>query len=156
MHWAAHGNTAAEVIYKRIDASKPNLGLTTFKGPKPTKQETEIAKNYLNEDELNLLNRIVTAYLELAELQALNRKPMYMKDWIARLDDFIRMTGNDILENAGTISHQQAIEKAKKEYEQYKALIANELSTVEKHFVKQIEAESKKISELNKNTKGKK
>jgi len=156
MHWAAHGNTAAEVIYKRKDASKPNLGLTTFKGTKPTKQETEIAKNYLNEAELNLLNRIVTTYLELAELQALNRKPMYMKDWIARLDDFIRMTGNDILENAGTISHQQAIEKAKKEYEQYKVLIANELSTVEKHFVKQIEAESKKISELNKNTKGKK
>jgi hypothetical protein len=155
MHWAAHGNTAAEVIYKRIDASKPNLGLTTFKGPKPTKQETEIAKNYLNEDELNLLNRIVTAYLELAELQALNRKPMYMKDWIARLDDFIRMTGNDILENAGTISHQQAIQKAKKEYDQYKVLIANELSTVEKDFIKQIEVKSKKLGEAAKDLKKK-
>jgi hypothetical protein len=155
IHWAAHGSTAAEVIYKRIDASKPNLGLTTFKGSKPTKQETEIAKNYLNEDELNLLNRIVTAYLELAELQALNRKPMYMKDWIARLDDFIRMTGIDILENAGTISHQQAIQKAKKEYEQYKVLIANELSTVEKDFIKQIEAKSKKLSESAKNSKKK-
>jgi len=78
MHWAAHGHTAAEIIYQRIDASKPNLGLTVVKGAKPTKQETEIAKNYLNENELNILNRMVTAYLELAELQALNRKPMYM------------------------------------------------------------------------------
>jgi hypothetical protein len=81
MHWAAHGNTAAEIIYNRIDAAKPNLGLTHFKGKKPTQQETEIAKNYLNEKELNILNRMVTAYLEIAELQALNQIPMYMKDW---------------------------------------------------------------------------
>jgi len=91
MHWAAHGNTAAEVIYQRINASKPNLGLTNFKGEKPTLQETEIAKNYLNENELNVLNRMVTAYLELAELQALNQKPMYMSDWKERLDDFLKM-----------------------------------------------------------------
>jgi hypothetical protein len=101
MHWAAHGQTAAEVIYNRIDANKPYLGLTSFKGIKPAKHETEIAKNYLNEDELNVLNRMVTAYLELAELQALNRKPMYMKDWIERLDDFLKMTGKEILKNAG-------------------------------------------------------
>jgi hypothetical protein len=82
MHWAAHGNTAAEVIYKRIDAAKDNLGLTNFKGEKPSLQETEIAKNYLNEQELNMLNRMVTAYLELAELQALNQAPMYMADWV--------------------------------------------------------------------------
>lgn len=99
MHWAAHGNTAAEVIYRRIDANKPNLGLTTFKGDKPTKQETEIAKNYLTENELNILNRMVTAYLELAELQALSQKPMYMSDWIERLDDFLKMTGNEVLQN---------------------------------------------------------
>lgn len=110
MHWAAHGNTAAEVIYKRIDAGKPNLGLTHIKGSKPTKQEIEIAKNYLNEEELNILNRMVTAYLELAELQALNRKPMYMKDWIERLDDFLKMTGSGILDHAGTVSHQRAID----------------------------------------------
>ncbi len=99
---------------------KPNLVLTHIKGSKPTKQETEIAKNYLNEDELNVLNRMVTAYLELAEIQALNRKPMYMKDWIERLDDFVRMTGNNILQNAKTVSHQQVLKKASAAYEQYK------------------------------------
>ena len=85
----------------------------------------------MTENELNILNRIVTAYLELAELQALNRKPMYMKDWIERLDDFLKMTGNEILQNAGEISHKQAIEKAQIEYEKYKEIIVNEISTVE-------------------------
>lgn len=146
MHWAAHGQTAAEVIYTRIDAHKPNLGLTNFKGNKPTKQETEIAKNYLNEDEINVLNRMVTAYLELAELQALNRKPMYMKDWIERLDDFLKMTGNDILKHAGTISHERALKKANSEYQKYKELTKNELSEAEKHFVKQIEMTAKKLN----------
>jgi hypothetical protein len=146
MHWAAHGHTAAEIIYQRIDAKKPNLGLTHIKGNKPTKQETEIAKNYLNEDELNVLNRMVTAYLELAELQALNLKPMYMKDWIDKLDDFVRMTGNDILQNAGTISHKQALNKAKVEYEKYQEQTKSELSAVEKHFVKQIENTAKKLA----------
>lgn len=146
MHWAAHGQTAAEVIYTRIDAHKPNMGLTNFKGNKPTKQETEIAKNYLNEEELNVLNRMVTAYLELAELQALNRKPMYMKDWIERLDDFLKMTGNDILKNAGTISHERALKKANAEYLKYKELTKNELSEAEKHFVKQIESTAKKLN----------
>lgn len=149
MHWAAHGHTAAEIIYQRIDAKKPNLGLTHIKGSKTTKQETEIAKNYLNEDELKVLNRMVTAYLELAELQALNRKPMYMKDWIVRLDDFVRMTGNDILQNAGTVSHQQALKKANVEYEKYKEQTKNELSEAEKHFVKQIEITAKKITPKN-------
>lgn len=146
IHWAAHGHTAAEIIYQRIDAKKPNLGLTHIKGSKPTKQETEIAKNYLNEDELNVLNRMVTAYLELAELQALNRKPMYMKDWIERLDDFVRMTGNNILQNAGTVSHQQALKKANEEYEKYKEQTKNELSEAEKQFVKQIETTAKKLN----------
>jgi hypothetical protein len=145
MHWAAHGNTAAEIIYNRIDASKPNLGLTNFKGNKPTKQEIEVAKNYLTENEPNILNRIVTAYLELAELQALNRKPMYLKDWIERLDDFLKMTSNEILQNAGEISHKQAIEKAQIEYGKYKEIIICEISTVEQHFIEQIETSSKKI-----------
>jgi hypothetical protein len=146
MHWAVHGHTAAEIIYHRIDAKKPNLGLTHIKGSKPTKQETETAKNYLNEGELNVLNRMVTAYLELAELQALNRKPMYMKDWIERLDDFLKMTGNDILQHAGTVSHQQALKKAKEEYEKYKEQTKNELTEAEKHFVKQIESTTKKLN----------
>lgn len=145
MHWAAHGHTAAELIYKRIDASKPNLGLTNFKGVKPTKQELEVAKNYLNAEELNILNRMVTAYLELAELQALNRKPMYMKDWIGRLDDFLRMTGNEILDHAGKISHQQMLDKAHQEYEKYKALSSSELSEAEKHFVDYLEKETQKL-----------
>jgi hypothetical protein len=146
MHWAAHGHTAAEIIYQRIDAKKTNLGLTHLKGGKPTKQEIEIAKNYLDENELNVLNRVVTAYLELAELQALNRKPMYMKDWIARLDDFVKMTDNDILQNAGTISHEQALKKANAEYEKYAAHTKNELSKVEKDFVKQIETTVTKLN----------
>lgn len=145
MHWAAHGNTAAEVIYKRIDAEKPNLGLTSFKGSQPTKQETEIAKNYLNEGELNILNRMVTAYLELAELQALNRTPMYMNDWTQRLDDFLKMTGSKTLIHAGTVSHQQAVEKAAGEYEKYKELHKNDLSEAERHFVRQIEQTAKKL-----------
>lgn len=146
MHWAAHGQTAAEVIYNRIDANKPYLGLTSFKGIKPAKHETEIAKNYLNEDELNVLNRMVTAYLELAEIQALNRQPMYMKDWIERLDDFLRMTGKEILKNAGTISHEEALQKANEEYLKYKEKTKNELSEAEKHFVKEIEATAKKLN----------
>jgi len=146
MHRAAHGHTAVEIIYQRIDAKKPNLGLTHIKGNKPTRQEAEIAKNYLNEDELNVLNRMVTAYLELAELQALNRKPMYMKDWIVRLDDFVKMTGNEILQNAGTISHQKALKKAHAEYEKYKEQTKSEISEVEKHFVKQIETTAKKLN----------
>jgi hypothetical protein len=146
MHWAAHGQTAAEVIYNRIDANKPYLGLTSFKGIKPAKHETEIAKNYLNEDELNVLNRMVTAYLELAELQALNRTPMYMKDWIERLDDFLKMTGKEILKNAGTISHEQALQKASEEYLKFKEITKNELSEAEKHFVKEIETTAKKLN----------
>lgn len=146
MHWAAHGQTAAEVIFSRIDAAKPNLGLTSFKGENPTKQETEVAKNYLNEKELELLNRMVTAYLELAELQALNRKPMYMKDWISRLDDFLTMTGNDILSNAGSVSHQKAIEKANQEYEKHRETRKHELTRAESDFVKQLEEDAKKLN----------
>ena len=149
MHWAAHGHTAAEIIFQRIDATKANLGLTHIKGSKPTKQETEIAKNYLNEEELNILNRMVTAYLDLAEIQALNRKPMYMQSWIEKLDEFIGITGNDILKHSGTISHQQAIEKANYEYEKYKELTKNELSKGEKDFVKQIEATAIKLKKKN-------
>lgn len=145
MHWAVHGHTAAEIIYYRVNAVKPNLGLTNFKGSKPTKQEIEIAKNYLTEEELNILNRMVTAYLELAELQALKQRPMYMKDWIERLDDFLKMTGNDILKHAGTISHEQAIEKAGTEYEKFKEQHKNDLSEAEKHFIGYIEQTTKKV-----------
>jgi hypothetical protein len=140
MHWAAHGNTAAEIIYKRVNATEDKLGLTYFKGDTPTKKEIEIAKNYLNEQELDILNRMVTAYLEIAELQALNRKPMYMKDWVARLDDFLTMTGNEILTNSGKISHKKALEKAHAEYLIFKEKTKSELSNTEKDFIKQIDS----------------
>ena len=145
MHWAAHGHTAAEIIYERIDAQKPNLGMTNFKGTKPSKQEIEVAKNFLSETELNVLNRMVTAYLELAELQALNFQPMYMKDWITRLDDFLKMTGRSVLQNAGKVSHQQALEKANIEYSKFQEKTKNELSEAEKHFLRQIETTAKNL-----------
>ncbi len=147
MHWAAHGNTAAEVIYQRVSADKPNLGLTAYKGEKPTQQETEIAKNYLNEKELNVLNRMVTAYLEFAELQTLNQKPMYMNDWMDRLNDFLKMSGREILTHSGKISHQQAIDKAKEEYEKYKDQIKNQLSKVENDFIQHLEANENKLKQ---------
>lgn len=147
MHWAAHGQTAAEVIYSRIDATKPFLGLTTFKGEQPSQQDIVVAKNYLNEDELNVLNRMVTAYLEVAELQALNRKPMYMKDWLQRTDDFLQMTGNEILTHAGTVSHQQALDKAHTEYLAYKETIKNDLSKAEKDFIKHLDQTQKQLNQ---------
>ncbi|MCF6170695.1 MAG: virulence RhuM family protein [Bacteroidales bacterium] len=146
MHWAAHGQTAAEVIYQRVDSAKPFLGLRSFKGTNPTKQETEIAKNYLLEQELDILNRIVTAFLEIAEIQAISQTPMYMKDWIEQLDDFLKMTKKDILNHAGGISHQQALKKAHSEYDKYKSLVINEISEVEKHFIEQLGKTVKKLN----------
>ena len=145
MHWAAHGHTAGEIVYERVDCAKENMGLTSFNGTNPTKKEIDVAKNYLDEKELNILNRMVTAYLEIAELQALNRKPMYMKDWIEKIDEFLKMTGNDILTHAGTISHNQALEKANTEYKKYKDKIKNELSNIEKDFIKQLDITAKTL-----------
>lgn len=145
MHWAVHGNTAAEIVYKRADSSKPHMGLTNFKGTKPTKQEAGTAKNYLSDDELKLLNRMVTAYIEIAEIQAMSQIPMYMKDWIERLNDFLKMTGKDILDHAGTISHEKAIEKAHDEYLIYKKQTINELSKVEEDFMKHLERTEKML-----------
>ncbi len=147
MHWAAHGQTAAEVIYQRVDSTKSNLGLSNYKGTKPTKQETEIAKNYLTEPELNILNRIVTAFLEIGEIQALDQTPMYMKDWIEQLDNFLKMTKKSILNHAETISHKQALQKAHSEYIKYKELRKNEISEVEKDFIKQISNTTKKLKD---------
>ncbi len=145
MHWASHGETAAETVYSRVDSDKDNLGLSTFKGEVPTKQESEIAKNYLSEQELNILNRMVTAYLEIAELQALDRVPMYMSDWIAQLDNFLKMTNKEILLNAGKVSHQDAVDKAHEEYEKYKEKIKNRITQVEKDFMKQLDGFEKKL-----------
>ena len=143
MHWATHGGTAAETVYKRVDSSKEHIGLTNFKGEIPTRKEVEIAKKYLSEDELNILNRMVTAFLEIAEIQALDRTPMYMADWIKQLEIFLKMTNKNILQHSGTISHQKAIEKAHTEYEIYKKKIKNIITQVEKDFMKQIENKTK-------------
>ena len=132
MHYATHGNTAAEIIFNRVDANKKNIGLTNFKGEIPTRQETEIAKNYLTEDELNILNRMVSAYLDIAEINALSHNPMTMKDWINELDSFLKMTRKDILTNPGNISHKQALEKAHKEYDKY---MKNHLTIAEKDYI---------------------
>jgi len=149
MHWAAHGKTAAEVIYGRADASKPYMGMTNWSGAILRKADSEIAKNYLGEEELDVLNRIVTMYLDFAELQALNRKPMHMRDWIAKLDDFLKLTGRDILTHAGKITHDKALEKAHTEYEQYRKKHLDEPSHVEKQFLEAI----KKTKQIEKSKK---
>ncbi|MCB1561884.1 MAG: virulence RhuM family protein, partial [Xanthomonadales bacterium] len=116
MHWAAHGHTAAEVVKARSDAGKPNAGLLSWSGSAPRKQDVGIAKNYLEADELDTLNRIVTAYLEFAELQALNRQLMTMADWIAKLDDFLRLGGREVLDHAGKVKHTEALKHAEQQY----------------------------------------
>jgi hypothetical protein len=144
MHWAAHGHTAAEVIAQRANAAHPTMGLTSWTGKSPRKTDVATAKNYLNERELDTLNRVVTAYLEFAELQARNRKPMYMKNWIAKLDDFLKLSDRNILTHAGSISHELAIAKAEAEYEVFHRKQLSEPSDVEK----QIEAAVEKIKKL--------
>jgi hypothetical protein len=144
MHWATHGHTAAEIIAARSDAGKPHMGLTSWSGAKPTQADTEIAKNYLTHEELDTLNRIVSIYLDFAELQALNRKPMYMKGWIAKLDGFLKISERDILTHAGTVSHEEAIEKARMEYEKYRNRVMYEPSPVERHFMEAVK-EMKKL-----------
>ena len=139
MHWASHGHTAAEIVSERADADKPNMGLTSWSGDRPRKADVSIAKNYLNADEIDVLNRMVTAYLELAELQALNRKPMHMRDWIERLDDFLKMTGREILSHPGTVSHSDALAKAQAQYEAYRRKHLDEPSPVEKHFIEAVQ-----------------
>lgn len=135
MHWAAHGHTAAEVIHLRADASEPNMGLaTTRPGGVIRKEDVAVAKNYLKEDELEALNRIVTAYLEFAELQALNRKPMTMRDWIAKLDDFLKLSGRELLDHAGKISAEDAKAKAMLEYERYRKFLDSQPRRVDDDF----------------------
>ena len=124
---------------------KDNMGLTVFKGNHPHKDEVTVAKNYLDEKELNILNRITSAYLEFAELQAIRQIPMSMKDWIAKLDDFIKMTGSELLQNPSKISKLEAENKALAEYSKYKETIKDELSEVEKHFLESVKKTQKQL-----------
>lgn len=137
LHYAAHGQTAAEVIYKRADSTKEFMGLTNFSGAFPTRKDVGVAKNYLTENELNILNRLVAGYFEIAEMQAMKHKPMYMSDYVETLDNILKSTGEDILKDTGKISHKQAMEKAFSEYKKYQ--IEN-LSPVEKDYLEEIKS----------------
>ena len=147
MHYSVHGHTAAEIIYERADAQKDFMGLTTWSGAMPTKPEAEIAKNYLTQAEITSLNRIVSLYLDFAEMQAEEHRPMYMKDWINILDDFLRISRKDILTHAGKISAKLAKEKADTEYDKFKERTKNDLSPVEIHFLENFERERKRLSD---------
>ncbi len=161
MHWAAHGQTAAEVIAARADASKPSMGLTSWASEHPRKADALVAKNYLDEEEIGALNRIVSAYLEFAELQASSRKAMYMADWIRKLDDFIRLSDREILTHAGKVSREEAVAKAELEYDRLATERRALPSPVEKHFeaafndVKQIEKQRHRSSDDKKKPKPK-
>jgi hypothetical protein len=146
LHFAAHGHTAAEVIYERADAEQPFMGLTTFKGEHPTLADTKIAKNYLKEDELKILNNLVSGYFDFAEIQAMKRRPMYMSDYIQQLDNILSSTGEPLLTGAGKVSHTAAISKAESEYRKYEQ---RTLSPVEQAYldtIKQLSKEAKKKS----------
>ena len=134
MHWAAHGHTAAELVVQRADATAANMGLTNHSGNRVKLEDAKIAKNYLTAEELEALNRIVTAYLEFAELQAMNRRPMAMADWIVKLNDFLKLSEREILIHAGSISQSQAADHARREFEKFRDAQAELPSPVEQHF----------------------
>lgn len=142
LHYAAHGHTAAEVIYKRADSDKPFMGLSVFSGGQPSSKDITVAKNYLNADELKILNNLVSGYFDFAEIQAMKRKPMYMSDYIKQLDSILSATGENLLSGAGKISHQQAVNKAKAEYKKYQV---KTLSPVEKDYLNRIKSIQEKV-----------
>ena len=146
LHFAAHGRTAAEIIYDRVDADKPFMGLTNFADELPRMKDIGVAKNYLDENELKVLNNLVSGYFDFAEIQAMRRNPMYMKDYISHLDAILSSTGERLLEDSGKVSHQQAMDKAQAEYRKYQA---KTLTEVEKHYLDTIKT-LEKISTKNK------
>ena len=144
LHFAAHGNTAAEVIFKRANAEAPMMGLTSFKGDHPTLRDAQIAKNYLNENELKILNNLVSGYFDFAEIQAMKRRPMYMNDYVQQLDTILSSTGEALLTGSGSVSHQQAMDKAREEYRKFQV---RELSPVEQAYletIRKLNAKTKK------------
>lgn len=146
LHYAAHGHTAAEVLFDRADSSKPFMGMTTFKGEWPTLQDAKVAKNYLTQEELKILNNLVSGYFDFAEIQAMRRQPMYMADYIQQLDTILTSTGQELLTNSGTVSHDDAMNKVKTEYDQWRE---HTLSPVEQAYFDTI----KKLSSKNKRKK---
>ena len=152
MHWASHGQTAAEVIAARADAGKPNMGLMTWPGGRPRRTDVAVAKNYLNEKELGDLNLIVSLYLDFAELQARSRRVMTMRDWIAKLDDFMRISEREILTHAGNVSHEAALAREEAEFDKFRRIEDAKPSPVEQHFIKAIE----QVKQLEKGKRAKK
>jgi hypothetical protein len=149
-HYAAHGHTASEFIYLRVDSDKPFAGLSDFKGSQPTQAEAMIAKNYLSEQELRVLNNLVSAYFDLAELNAIEERAMHMADYVRELDRILSSTGRPLLDTPGKISHHDATEKAKLEYQKYKA---KTLNNVERDYLKTI-AELEKQAKAKKRSEG--
>ena len=147
MHFSVHGHTAAEIIYNRADAEKDFMGLTTWTGMIPKRSDAEYAKNYLTEEELDILNRIVSLFLDFAELQAKSHTPMYMKDWMQKLDDFLKLSGKELLTHAGSISAEIAKLKADTEYDKFKQRTDSQLSPVEIHFIENFERERKNLKQ---------
>ncbi len=146
MHWATHGHTASELINERANSNNPFMGLQSFRGTRPTKAEVVIAKNYLTHTELSILNRLVSAYLDLAEIHALKKERMSMKDWILEIDTFLSMSRNEVLQNAGKISQIEARAKAENEYIKYKSMPIEEITAVERDFLNSIKAIEKKLT----------
>jgi len=142
LHYATHGHTAAEIIFERADSDKPFMGLTTFSGSQPIQKDISVAKNYLTETELKILNNLVSGYFDFAEIQAIKRKAVYMADYVRQLDNIVASTGENILPNAGAISHEQAVEKALTEYRKYQI---KTLSPVEQAYLETIKNAEKKI-----------
>jgi hypothetical protein len=145
LHYAVNRQTAAEIVDTRADASQPFMGLKSFSGERPKKEEAMVAKNYLDERELAVLNRLVNAFFELAELHAMNHEHMYMKDWLTQVDDFAMRYGKGVLQNAGKVSHQAAIEKAADEYRKYRLKTVDELSPVERDYLSGVKQAQKKV-----------
>lgn len=144
LHYAAHGHTAAEVVYQRADADKPFMGMTSFKGDHPTLQEAGIAKNYLTEEELKVLNNLVSGYFDFAEIQAIRHIPMYMKDYIQQLDNILSSMSEKKLVGSGSVSHAQALEKAREEYKKYRIKTLSPVEEDYLHTIKALEKEAKK------------
>ena len=145
LHYAVHGHTAAEVIVVRADAERTNMGLTVFAGQQPVKSEVGVAKNYLTREELEVLNRMVSAFFDLAELRAMQHQPMYMKDWVSEVDDFANRYGKGVLPGAGSVSQKDALDKAEEEYEKFKRKMIDEITPVEKEYLSSIKGVQKQL-----------
>lgn len=150
LHFAAHGHTAAEVVYQRADAEQPFMGLRTFSGDLPVLRDVGVAKNYLDEQELRVLNNLVSGYFDMAEIAAIEHRPMYMRDYIAQLDAVLTSGGRQLLQDAGTVSHQQALEKAQAEYRKFQA---QTLSPVEEAYLETVKGLEKTAKKKNRETK---